>query len=148
MASTWVSLVSLRELLGDDAANALCTVYAGRRIYIPVEPGDELVRILGDCAWTLCAEYRGMEIMLPTATIQQQTKKERIVRLLEQGLSYSEIVSAVGCTERHVAGIASCIRKGLTPVQRLKLKRTKNSGVHRLPLCIMEANGGERGSSV
>lgn len=146
MASIWVSLVSLQSLLGAEPANTLCTVYAGRRIYIPAEPGQALVDILGDCAWTLCAEYRGMEIMLPTATIQQQTKKERIVRLLEQGLSYSEIVAEVGCTERHVAGIASAVRKGLTPIQRIRLRRSKNDGVHRLPDCLMVANGvgGER----
>ncbi|MGE4442535.1 MAG: hypothetical protein AB7D27_13760 [Desulfomicrobium sp.] len=120
MASIWISRVDLENLIGPDAALALLTAFPGRSVYIPGKRNvDKLVPIVGAvAAEVLQAEFGGCEIMLPSAVARPRTLKDRIIERLEQGWTYGEIVVEVGCTLRHVFGVAR--DAGLTPKERVQ----------------------------
>jgi hypothetical protein len=123
MASIWISRPDLEDLIGVDAALALLTAYPGRSVYVPGKRNvDKLVPIVGAvAAEVLQAEFGGCEIMLPSAVARSRTLKDRIIERLEQGWTYGEIVAEVGCTLRHVFGVAR--DSGLTPKERAQKPR-------------------------
>lgn len=151
MATPWVSYFQLVEVIGEESAIALCRSFGGVDYYVPKKPNEELLSIIGNSAWELCAEFPGIDITLPNAVNRTPSKKEGIVelvaRLRAEGLDPKprQIARMLGCTKRHVQHVLSDTTS-LEEKRSLRLKRSKNSGVHRLPICVVEANGvgGER----
>lgn len=130
MAAIWISKVDLEELIGVDAALALLAVYPGQTIYIPHKHANKLGKfapIIGEAASEILRnEFPGLEVVLPAVAVQRRTKKDHIIELLGQGRSYSEIVTEVGCTLRHVFGVAR--DSGLTPAGRAQQASTGTDG--------------------
>ena len=146
MATQWVPYWKLIEVIGEESARALCLVYGGVDYSVPKKPNAELLELIGGDAWALCAEFPGRDIPLPNEAKRPQTKKDAIVevvaKLRAQGITPrpKEIALMLGCTKRHVDGV---IGDTTSPEEkrRIRLRRSKNSGVHRLPDCLMVANG-------
>lgn len=106
--ATWVPVVDLVRVMGDGPATTLLREYGGLSISIPKKTNSGIIIACGDAqaAERLCAEYGGMDILLPSAMKQAPTKKSRIIAMLETGSSQRECAKAVGCTERHVQNVA------------------------------------------
>lgn len=151
MGALWVPFVKLVDVIGEESATALCAKYGGVDYAVPKKPNTELIEIIGDDAMLLCAEFPGIDIVLPNTVNRPPTKKDSIVQLIEklraEGVDPKprQIALLLGCTKRHVESVMS---DTTSPEEKLKLrlKRSKNAGVHRLPICVMDANGigGER----
>ena len=108
-----ISRIDLEGLIGPECAAWLVSQFGGQSIYIPrrVGAGRAIEAVVGAVAFeVLQAEYGGMNIMLPGKP--RQTLKDRIVPMLEKGMSHNEIATQLGCTFRHVAHVKQCM--GLT----------------------------------
>lgn len=146
MATLWVPYWRLIEVIGEESARAFCLVYGGVDYSVPKKPNAELLELIGVDAWALCAEFPGIDITLPNEVKRPPTKKDAIVEMVAnlraRGVTPrpKEIALILGCTKRHVDGVI-----GDTTSQeekrRIRLRRSKNDGVHRLPDCLMVANG-------
>lgn len=126
MASIWISRPDLEDLIGAEAALKLLTAYPGRSVYV-ARKIDKFTHIVGPvAAEILQAEFVGCEPMLPSAAAKPPTLKARIIKLLEQGWTYGEIVTELQCTSRHVEGVAS--DSGLSPSKRAQKASTGTDG--------------------
>ncbi|MDR2745684.1 MAG: RNA helicase [Desulfovibrio sp.] len=104
----WVSHGELRELLGSDAAGALCRTFGGVHYYIPAEPSaaHPFTPILGTAGMrVLCNTYGGEKITLPNWK-RPEPKKGEILSRLEKGESPRSIAIALEVTERWVWVVA------------------------------------------
>ncbi len=104
----WISMPTLKSILGDDAAATLCANLGGVPIYVPQDahPTHELAKTIGLRGMTaLCQHYHGEYITVPTGGVL----KEQILTMLDQGMKKRDIALACGVTERYVyllAGMA------------------------------------------
>lgn len=105
MAEFRLAIQMIAAELGDELAARLEYHFAGTRIYIPVEPGENhiLTRMLGrDAARTLGAKFGGDVIDIPMGKHRGRKRREMIARLHAQGMINSAIAREVGVTERYV----------------------------------------------
>lgn len=101
----WVSMPTLRAIVGNDMAVTLCNNLGGVPIYVPFEAhsGHELARTIGLPAMTaLCQRYKGEYITVPNGGVQ----KEQILDMLAKGVKKREIALSCGVTERYVYMLA------------------------------------------
>lgn len=101
----WVSFPDLRAVLGADMAATLCRYRGGVSLYIPhtAHSGHDLARIVGlQGMIALCARYKGEYITVPSPGV----RKDKVLRLLEQGVKKREIARTCGVTERYVYHLA------------------------------------------
>lgn len=97
----WVSLPTLRSIIGNDMAATLCNNLGGIPVYVPgaAHAGHELAKVVGMRAMqALCVHYSGEYITVPTGNV----KKEDVLQMLEQGKKKREIAQVCGVTERYV----------------------------------------------
>lgn len=147
MARDSVSWPDLVKMLGKDGAKDLCNAHGGLPLYVPKRPNDGLLFTLGEvAAMELCKHYGGSEIIPVMGPSDVPTKKEMAIQLLSLGMSELEAAKemrrqGMKCCIRTVQDAARAMRGG-----KLKARvSAKNIGVHRLPICLMEANGLEVG---
>lgn len=108
MAETWVSRPELEEVIGRDAAEALCRAYGGVPVYVPrrADPASQLGRVLGPLALSaLAVEYGGLKITVPNGR-RPEPCKAAIARKIEAGHSYEKIALELKVTERYVRLVA------------------------------------------
>ncbi len=108
MGECWVSYPTLRDLVGADEATALCANHGGVPVFVPRSPdtSSHLGRIVGAAALrTLCRLYGGNWITVPNAR-KAEVRKGEVLRLLEDGVSHSEIALHLGVTERYVRAVS------------------------------------------
>ena len=149
MARDSVSWPDLVKIMGVDGAMDFCNAYAGLPVYIRKSPSDELLFILGEvAALSLCKHYGGSEIIPVLGPSRASSVKDVAIPMLESGMSELEVAKALRklgmrCHIRTVQGAAQVMNHGK---KKESCVSTKNRGVHRLPGCLMEANGvgGER----
>jgi hypothetical protein len=104
----WVSLPELEAIIGTDGAKRLCVMSGGVPIHIPSQPrgADLLTRALGmPTARALAAIFGGNTITVPNGN-REEPHKGRILRLLSEGKSKSEIALECGVTLRYVFKLA------------------------------------------
>ena len=131
MGATWVPYCRLVELVGETEAEK---IIQARLLFIPNKPSARMLEVMSvGSALTLCKEYGGGDILFASSTIRKRDK-ERIIELLEEGLSQSQIMIEVGCSLRHVQSVASSI--GMVTKRSLK-KRQKIPGQLALPMCCV-----------
>ena len=104
MAGIWVSEVACVDLLGAEKAQAFINQFGGTCMYVPVKPSkdhiiSQAVGIIGMAA--LCREYAGCVLDVANAR-QKESKKARIMDLLDQGMAQARIASLVEVSERYV----------------------------------------------
>lgn len=90
------------EIVGDDAARAICRAFGGRECYIAAFPrqGVGLAKVIGiDAAEKLAKEFGSHKISPPTMKI---TLKERI--LAENG-TLTEIAARLGTSRSYVCQV-------------------------------------------
>ena len=112
MAENWISRPELEEIIGREAANALCRAGGGVPLHVPYSPDPTswLGRLLGPGPLAaLCAEYGGMRSTVPNGR-RPETHKRAVIRLLEAGHSHSSIALELGVTERYVRMLAAQVR--------------------------------------
>lgn len=140
MASESACVHSLVSIMGPESASMFLLGWGGMLVYIPKSPVSAWVETLGEAgANAICKHYGGENISVPNDYIQPKKLASQIIELLERGYSHNDVAFELGCTWRYSAMIAQEQRRGNGGFA--KLKRSKNSGVHRLPICVMEANG-------
>lgn len=123
MAEIWVSYPELSDLIGADAARALCACLGGVPVYVPRKAADAasartLARIVGPRALdALCAAYGGAHIAVPNGR-RAEPLKRRALAMLEAGRSRRDIALELGLTERYVRQLARQLRNAAdTPRQ-------------------------------
>lgn len=111
MAETWVSYPELSDIIGADAARALCACRGGVPFYVPRRDAAGasalwLARIVGQRALAaLCGEYGGMYIAVPNGR-RAEPYKRKALSLLERGRSQRDVALELGLTERYVRRLA------------------------------------------
>lgn len=145
MAAESLCVHRLVTIMGPESASMFLFGWGGLSVYIPKQPVDSWIETLGEAgAEQLCKHYGGENISVPNDYIQPKKLAAQIVELLQRGYSHNEVAFELGCTWRYSALIAQEQRIGNRGFA--KLKRSKNDGVHRLPDCLMVANGVGAGS--
>lgn len=112
MGCEWVHFGALADVIGRDAAAALCGEMGGVPVYVPAapRPGHDLERIVGRQALlALAAVYGGARIMVPNLR-RGQPRKGEILELLGRGLSRRDIALRLCVTQRYVELVAQRAR--------------------------------------
>lgn len=114
-----VTLGQLAQVIGADAAIALGRVFAGTRLYIPLQVpqdhpiaaaiGVDAARDLGRHFGTEC-----IEIPLLKSRGERQADRKLIADLRRQGFTVAEVARAVGCSERHVYNVLAALIRAIT----------------------------------
>ncbi|WP_296711100.1 hypothetical protein [Tistrella sp.] len=91
------------DVIGNDAAAALCKARGGSRIYIPIRPTCRIVEIIGaDAAARLCAsELAGDYVCIPRRT--QKMMADRAREIANMPGSVNAVARRVGLSNTHVA---------------------------------------------
>lgn len=140
MATESVCVHTIVTIMGPESASMFLLGWGGLSVYVPKTPSPAWVETLGEAgAMSLCKHYGGENISVPNDYIQPKKLAAQIIDLLERGYSHNDVAFELGCTWRYSAMIAQEQRLGNSGFG--KLKRSKNTGVHRLPFCVMESNG-------
>ena len=128
MSCTHISKPDLEAMIGPKAAAALVTSHGGRSVYIPrrESAGQAIEAVVGAEAMQILRQsFGGEDISLPCKA-KAPTLKERIVPLIEAGLSHNEIAQALGCSWRYCAMVKSDLgmtrRKAPKPRRRAERK--------------------------
>ena len=132
-----VSMPQLERIMGRDASHMFVFGWGGLLWYCPKRPSAELVECVGESgAMGLCKHYGGENISIPNDLLQPPSLKSQIIPLIEQGLSHNEIAQRLNCHWRHAALVKQAMRGelGMSPAERARFRRSKNSGVARLPM--------------
>ncbi|HCU68157.1 MAG TPA: RNA helicase [Desulfomicrobium sp.] len=104
MSAYSISWPELADLIGHEAATALCQHYGGLTKYVPADSkrGD-LRKLIGQAAAdTLASMHGGETLELPNRVNKPEPKKPQILRLLEGGLSVRQVAMQAGVTENWV----------------------------------------------
>lgn len=104
MGAIWTPLVRLEEIMGREAAHKLARACGGQSLYVPHlwRRAKALLALVGpDATKALCREYGGTDVLLPSALLQPETKKVRLVRLFKAGLTPLEACRQTGATLRY-----------------------------------------------
>lgn len=140
MSAQYVSWPDIEKILGTKNGKTFCHARGGLPTYIPQRPSEKLLSILDERAvLALCKEYGGSDIIPAMGPSEVQTKQELAIELLSQGMSELEAAE-----EMRRRGVRCCIRTVQGAKQILTGKKSKRKGlegVHRLPMCILFANG-------
>ncbi|NCC85252.1 MAG: DNA-binding protein [Clostridia bacterium] len=104
MARLYVSFPALVAVIGEADAARLCERHGGLALYITQKPERCSLNgiISGVAIESLCAEFPGIEILLPIGPHRKPPLKESIVSMLEAGVSHSAIARELRCTSRYV----------------------------------------------
>lgn len=92
---------AVAEVVGEEAADRLCEVLGGTRIYVPAAPGEHhpISVAVGAEAATLIAEhFHRTVLVLP----KPKSRQERVLEMRKAGRPVREIALATGYTEGHV----------------------------------------------
>lgn len=122
MGAQYISWPDLCEVIGTDAARALCAVCGGDCVYVPKNPKfGELPAIIGETVMRELSAYAGgSTLRLPNEIRKHKPKKTQIVDMLRDGQTVTAIVRQVGVTD--------------VWVRRLKAKGVHAQRQCRLPL--------------
>ncbi|MDY0274781.1 MAG: Mor transcription activator family protein [Desulfomicrobium sp.] len=93
MAAISVSWPRLVDIIGKDAATALCKKYGGVDVFVPKKAHfGELPKLIGESAMQdLSACFGGEYIMLPNEVNKPKPVKSAIIERLEKGHSPREV---------------------------------------------------------
>lgn len=122
MGAQYISWPDLCEVIGVDAATALCASMGGCSVYVPKNPRfGELPPIIGaDAMRELSAYAGGSTLRLPNEVRKAMPKKTRIISLLRAGHSVTSVARQMGVTEVWVQRLkargASAQRQCLLPL--------------------------------
>lgn len=100
MGAQSVSWATLCDVVGREAAHALCAVFGGVDVYVPADPArGDLPRIIGPEAMRdLAAYFGGNTIVLPNEVKKQRPVKADVIRMLQAGMSPREAAMRSGVT--------------------------------------------------
>ena len=109
MAAAWISYGELTDLIGPDAALALCQAYGGVALYIPknIKADSELARIVGLAALRVLATVYGGEGVTVPNRRKAAPRKGKILEMLAAGTPAREIALRLDVTQRYVEYVAT-----------------------------------------
>jgi len=129
--ATSVSRYKIDSIMGEEAAEAFIVRFGGQLWSCPKRPSETLVDCVGvAAALAFCKHFGGENLSLPV--MSKPSLKEKIIPLLEQGLSQNEIAKMLKCHWRTVA----YVKQVLSRDGRKKGRAVKDrfSGMLRLPM--------------
>ncbi len=109
MSERWVSLPELESVIGSDAARDLCRVFGGLSVYVPTKcrADHEFARVIGMTALlALSAHAGGYHVTLPNLR-RPKSQKNKILALLQKGMTHRRIAEECCVSERWVRRLAS-----------------------------------------
>lgn len=108
MGSDPISQTTLHDLFGKEAADQIVERVGGWSVYVPVE--HQLLTALGPGLFAgMVRHFGGRSVCLPSPP--RDTKKEKIVTLLERGVSVLEITRRLNVSGRWVQAVKKQLRR-------------------------------------
>lgn len=105
------ALAVIRDLIGEAAAIAIAKKFGGRRLYIPAKPNSDhaLSKVVGlENAQKLSQRFGNGRLVIPCGNLGGAVgRRERIKKLLREGVSHSNIAGEVDVTMRTVERVAA-----------------------------------------
>lgn len=127
-----VSRMDLEDLIGPEATALLLAKFGGLSLYIPRRPGagKAIEAVVGAVAFeVLQGEFGKLNVNLP-GKAKAPSLKERIIPLIEAGLSLNEIAQQLGCTWRHVAYVKQDMGLSKPSPRRKKRQQPRTGARH------------------
>lgn len=108
MGASWISYAELAGIVGDDAAQALCSTRGGVTLYVPklLAEGGEIAKIIGVPALRLLARVYGGEMIVVPNRRKAGPQKGKILDMLARGASARDIALRLDVTQRYVEYLA------------------------------------------
>lgn len=108
MGANWISWAELTGLIGNDAAQALCSTLGGVTLYVPKleDESSKIAKIIGATALRKLAQVYGGEIIMVPNRRRRGPIKDKILNMLAQGVSGRDIALRLDVTQRYVEYLA------------------------------------------
>lgn len=112
MGASWISYAELAGLIGEDAAQALCSTRGGVTLYVPklMDENGEIAKIIGVASLHKLAQVYGGEMIAVPNRRKAGPRKGEVLELLERGLGPREVALALDVTQRYVEYLAKAAR--------------------------------------
>lgn len=112
MISSWIRYSELAGLIGNDAAQAMCSTFGGVTLYVPkrVDENGKIARIIGVPALRKLVEVYGGECIITPNRRKDGPRKNSIMDMLAQGKSARDIALNLDVTQRYVEYLAKSAR--------------------------------------
>lgn len=112
MGASWISWAELAVLIGNDAAQVICSRLGGVSLYVPMQAdaNGEIARIIGVPALRKLVEvYGGGMIAVPNRR-KEGPRKGKILDMLDRGMAARDIALSLDVTQRYVEYLARSAR--------------------------------------
>lgn len=112
MGACWISWGELAGLIGNDAAQALCSTRGGVTLYVPklADESGEIAKTIGAPALRKLAQVYGGEVIVVPNRRKAGPRKGKILDMLAQGTSARDIALRLDVTQRYVEYLAKSAR--------------------------------------
>ena len=112
MGANWISWAELAGLIGNDAAQALCSTRGGVTLYVPMQadPAGEIAWIIGVPALRKLAQVYGGDMIVVPNRRKEGPRKSKILEMLDKGMAPRDIALALDVTQRYVEYLAKQAR--------------------------------------
>ena len=125
MGADYISLATLQDLFGSDRAELIVERVGGSSVCVPAE--HDLLKALGPELFAeMVHHFGGREVDLPNPP--RDTKKAKVITLLEQGVSVNEITRRLNVT---VTWVRQCKRMMTVVCQELTQNGARNDAPRR-----------------
>lgn len=114
MGASWISYAVLADIVGNDAAQALCATWGGVSIYVPRIPseGGEIAKVIGlPALGRLMQVYSGEHVVVPNRR-KAGPSKGKALDLLAAGWTPRDVALKLDLTQRYVEYLAKSTRTG------------------------------------
>lgn len=108
MGASWISYAELAGIIGNDAAQTLCSTRGGVTLYVPklMDEHGELAKIIGVPALRLLSRVYGGEMVVVPNRRKDGPRKSKILDMLAAGTSARDIALRLDVTQRYVEYLA------------------------------------------
>lgn len=112
MGASWISWGELAGLIGNDAAQALCSTLGGVTLYVPMlaDASGDLAKIIGAPALRKLAQVYGGDMIVVPNRRKEGPRKSKILDMLARGIAPRDIALSLDVTQRYVEYLAKSAR--------------------------------------
>lgn len=112
MAAVWISYGELVGIIGEDAAQALCSTRGGVSLYVPklMDPQGDIAKIIGIPALRKLSQVYAQDYIVVPNRRKAGPRKAQVLDLLAKGMGARDIALALDVTQRYVEYVAQTAR--------------------------------------
>ena len=112
MGASWISWGELAGLIGNDAAQALCSTLGGVSLYVPMQAdaSGDIAKIIGVPGLHKLAQVYGGDMIVVPNRRKEGPRKGKILDMLDRGMAARDIALRLDVTQRYVEYLAKSAR--------------------------------------